>query len=249
MDIFGIDIGGSGIKGAPVNVDTGEMLAERFRIPTPVGARPEDVANEVAELIAHFKWQGPVGAGYPGVLLDNVVQTAANVDKSWIGVDAGKLFGEKTGCPVFVANDADVAGLAEMGFGAGKGNEHGVVIMLTLGTGIGTAIFIDGHLVPNTELGHLEVRGKDAEKRASDAIRQKKELSWQDWAARVNEYLVRMENLFWPNLFIIGGGVSKSSEKFFPYLNTRTKIVPAMLLNQAGTVGAALYAKKFVDTK
>lgn len=242
MEILGIDIGGTGIKGAVVNTETGEMVTERYRLPTPEKARPEEVAATVKELVTHFDYHGPVGAGFPAVVQKGVVRTAANIHKTWVGLDAAALFSEATGCPFYVVNDADAAGLAEMSFGAGRG-QMGVVMMITIGTGIGTALFIDGILVPNTELGHIEIRGKDAESRSSDAARQRKELSWQAWAKRLNEHLERLENLFWPDLFILGGGVSKSADKFVPYFNLRTRVVIAQLLNQAGIVGAALYAK------
>lgn len=241
MELFGVDIGGSGIKGAPVNVDTGVVLAERERFPTPEGAAPDDVARTVRKLLETYQWKGPVGGGFPGVVLNGVVQTAANVHPDWVGVNIEELLTKETGLPFYVANDADVAGLAEVAFGAGK-DQKGVVIVLTLGTGIGSAIFIDGILLPNTEFGHMEIRKKDAEHRASDAVRKRKELSWPEYAERLDEMLVRMENLFWPNLFILGGGGSKHFGEFSSYLNTRTRVVPATLLNQAGTVGAAIYA-------
>lgn len=242
MDIMGIDVGGSGIKGVPVNVETGTLLEERFRLPTPEKAKPEDVAVTVADVVQHFKWNGPVGIGFPAVVRHGIVYTAANIHKSWIETDVHKLFGEKTGCPVFVLNDADAAGVAEMKFGIGRDRSKGVVMMITIGTGLGTALFMDGKLVPNTELGHIEIRGKDAETRASDAARQRKEMSWEMWGAKFNEYLNRLESLFWPDLFILGGGSSKMFDKFQPYLHLRTEVVPAQLLNQAGIVGAALYA-------
>ncbi len=241
MKILGIDIGGTGIKGAPVDTTKGEMLAERHRIPTPNPSRPEAVADVVAEIAEHFKWKGSIGCTFPAIVKGGVVYSAANVDKGWIGVNGQVLFEQKTNCPVTLVNDADAAGIAEMQFGAGKG-QNGVVIMLTLGTGIGSAIFINGTLLPNTELGHLEIRGKDAEHRASDHVRQERELSWPKWAERVDEYLQRVEYLFSPDLFIVGGGVSKKHEKFLPLLNTRAPIIPAQLLNDAGIVGAALAA-------
>ncbi len=242
MHILGIDIGGSGIKGAPVDIETGELLTERFRLPTPQPSKPEDVADVVAQVIQHFNWQGPVGITFPAIVKEGVVFSAANVDSGWIGADARALFERKSGCPVTVVNDADAAGIAEMTFGAGKGH-RGVVIMLTFGTGIGSALFVNGHLVPNTELGHLEMRGKDAERRASDRARQEKDLSWEKWAERVDEYLGMVEYLFSPDLFIIGGGVSKKAERFVPLLSTRAQIVTAALLNDAGIVGAAMAAK------
>jgi polyphosphate glucokinase len=241
MQTLGIDIGGSGIKGAPVDIETGDLLTERFRLPTPQPSIPEDVAETVAEITRHFDWKAPVGITFPAVVKDGVVETAANVDQAWVGTDARALFEQKTGCPVTVVNDADAAGIAEMTFGAGRGH-NGLVMMLTFGTGIGTSLFINGHLIPNTELGHLEMRGKDAEKRASDKTRQDKDLTWEKWAERVDEYLAYLEFLFSPDLFIIGGGVSKKAERFLPLLNRRAQIVPAALLNDAGIVGAAMAA-------
>jgi polyphosphate glucokinase len=242
MEILGIDVGGSGIKGAPVNLDNGEMTAERIRFETPEGGKPLAIATTIAKIAGHFNWKGPIGVGFPAAVRDGIVLTAANIDSSWIGINVEKLFQESTGSQVFVANDADVAGFAEMAYGAGK-NQNGVVLVITLGTGVGTAIFTNGVLVPNTELGHIEIRGKDAELRVSDAARKKNEWTYVDWARRVNEYLDRMEALFWPSLIIIGGGISKLSDKFFPYLRTRARLQQAQLLNQAGIVGAAIYAK------
>jgi polyphosphate glucokinase len=195
MEIFGVDVGGSGIKGAPVDVETGEMTAERFRLPTPELALPEDVAETIHMLLDHFHWSGPVGVGFPGVIQGGVVRTAANIHPTWIGTNGAELFFQKSGCPSYLVNDGDAAGIAEMAFGAGK-DQMGVVLMITVGTGIGTALFTDGILVPNTELGHIEIRGKDAERRSSDAARQRKDLPWDLWAARLNEHLDRLENLF-----------------------------------------------------
>ncbi len=240
MTVMGIDIGGSGIKGAPVDTESGELLQARIRVPTPEPSKPIEVAHALAELLRKFDWKGPVGCGFPAVVRDGIVYTAANIDQGWIGTNAAALFAQETGCRTIVLNDADVAGMAEMKFGAGRDCQHGVVIMLTLGTGIGSAIFTDGHLLPNTEFGHMKIREKDAEKRASDAARQSKDLSWEKWSERLNEYLAEIEKLFWPDLIIIGGGVSKEYKKFFPYLRTQAKIVPAKLLNNAGIVGAAL---------
>lgn len=242
MEILGIDIGGSGIKGAPVNVDTGELLAERYRLMTPESAKPKPMADVVGEVARHFNWKGPIGFGFPAAVQHGQVFTASNIDKSWIGTNAELLFSQTTGCPCYVANDADVAGFAEMKFGAGR-NQDGVILVITLGTGVGTAIFTDGVLLPNTELGHIEIRGKDAELRVADAARQRKNWSYEAWAQRINEYLGRMEALFWPDLIIVGGGVSRLSEKFFPFLRTRARLEQATLLNQAGIVGAALYAQ------
>jgi polyphosphate glucokinase len=246
MEILGIDIGGTGIKGAPVDVEQGLLIAERYRLLTPQPATPDAVATTVAKVVKHHNWHGPIGCALPAVMKGGVAYSAANIDASWIGVNAQQLVQKKTKCPVAVLNDADAAGLAEMTFGAGKG-QAGVVIVATLGTGIGTAFFLDGRLVPNTELGHLEVRGKDAELRASDRVRQNKGLSWKKWAARLDEYLGHLEALFSPDLFIIGGGVSKKHEKFLPLLHTRTPVVPAQLLNEAGIIGAALMAKSLAS--
>ncbi len=243
MEILGIDVGGSGIKGAPVDTETGSLLAPRYRIPTPQPAKPEAVAKTVNQIAEHFEWQGPIGCGFPAVVQHGVVYTAANIHKSWIGQNIEELFQKETGCPVRVLNDADVAGLAEMAFGAGKGQD-GVVLIITLGTGIGTALFSEGVLLPNTELGHIEIRGKEAERRASDATRKRKDLSWKRWSHRVDEYLRTMEDLFWPDLIIVGGGVSKKSHKFFPRITARTEIVAAKLRNEAGIIGAAMAALK-----
>ncbi len=242
MEILGIDIGGSGIKGAPVDIKKGEMVAERFRIDTPQPSKPKAVAEVVGEIARHFDWQGPVGCTYPGIVQNGVVWSAANVDKEWIGTNGEELFKKTTGCPLLLLNDADAAGIAEFEFGAGRGRD-GVVLILTFGTGIGSALFNRGVLVPNTELGHVELRGKDAEERTSDRVRQEKELTWEKWAERVNEYLAHLEALFSPDLFIIGGGVSKKHDKFIPLLSTRATVVPAQFFNDAGIIGAALAAQ------
>ena len=245
MKIIGIDIGGSGIKGAPVEVGTGLLAGERYRLATPEPSTPDAVGNVVAKVVKHFKWKGPVGCTIPSVVRDGVAYTAANIDSAWVGTNGRKLLQRKTRCPVFLLNDADAAGMAEMEFGAGRG-QKGVVIVLTFGTGIGSAIFVNGQLVPNTELGHMELRGKDAEWRVSDHARQEKGLSWKKWAGRVNEYLGRIEFLFSPDLIIVGGGVSKKHEKFLPMVKTHAQVVPAQLLNDAGIVGAALAARALV---
>ncbi len=241
MRILGIDIGGSGIKGALVNTDGGDLLTERYRLPTPDSAKPGPMAATVAEIVQHFNWQGPVGCGFPAVVKEGTVHTAANVSKQWIGVNANRLIQEATHCPAVVINDADAAGLAEMRFGAGR-DQHGVVLVITLGTGIGTVLFSSGQLVPNLELGHLEIRGVDAEELASDAARQRQDMSWDKWAKRVDLYLTMLERLLWPDLIIVGGGVSKKYDKFLPLLTLRTKVVPAEMRNEAGIVGAALGA-------
>ncbi|GAB4531452.1 MAG: ROK family protein [Anaerolineales bacterium] len=239
--VLGIDIGGTGIKGAPVDVRSGQLLHERCRIPTPEGARPEDVAEVVAQIVQHFDWHGPLGVGFPAAVLGGVVKTASNIHASWIDTNAAELFSAATACPVTVLNDADAAGLAEMRLGAGR-ERRGLVFVITIGTGLGTALFVDGRLVPNTELGHLEIRGKDAERRASDVVRKAKDLSWEQWAGRFSEYLRTLERLFWPSLFILGGGASKKGEKFLPYLQVSTEVAIAQLRNEAGIVGAALAA-------
>ncbi|MEU6710108.1 polyphosphate--glucose phosphotransferase [Nonomuraea sp. NPDC046802] len=236
MNVLGIDIGGSGIKGAPVDTMAGKLVEERLRIPTPQPSKPDEVAESVAAIVEHFGWNGPVGVTFPGVVKEGVVLTAANVHHSWIGVDAAALFGGAS-----VLNDADAAGVAEMTFGHGRG-EHGTVLVLTFGTGIGSALFIDGTLVPNTELGHLELRGKDAEHRASARVREEGELSWEKWAERVEEYLRHVEMLLSPTLIVIGGGVSKKAGKFLPHVHLDTPVLPAVLQNEAGIIGAALSA-------
>jgi len=242
MHALGIDIGGSGIKGAPVDVATGKFLTERQKIATPRPAVPDAIADVVKQLASSFSWSGPVGITFPGVVTDGVTRTAANLDRKWIGVDAAALFGRATGDQVKVLNDADAAGVAEMTFGAGVG-QRGTVLMLTFGTGIGSALFTDGVLVPNTEFGHIEIRGHDAETRASERAKELHDLSWGKWAGRVDEYLKHIEALLSPNLIIVGGGISKQSEKWVPRLTgIRARVVPAGLLNDAGIVGAAMTA-------
>jgi polyphosphate glucokinase len=242
MEILGIDVGGSGIKGAPVNIQTGNLTAERYRIKTPPGAEPEAMAAVVAEITQHFAWKGAVGVGFPAPIKHGVAKMAANVSQNWVGLNVDGLLGAATDCPVLTLNDADAAGLAEMTFGAGKG-QTGTVIMITLGTGIGTALFHAGKLFPNAEFGHLEIEGEDAEARASAAARELEELSWKKYAKRLNRYLGALERLFWPDLFIIGGGISKQHEKFLPLLKIEATVTPAQFLNEAGIVGAALAAQ------
>jgi polyphosphate glucokinase len=239
MDVFGLDIGGSGIKGAPVNAESGELLGERVRVPTPEAATPDEVVAAAIEVVSRLGWDGPVGCGFPGVVKEGVIHTAANVADEFIGFDLQTRLQKELGTPVRIVNDADVAGLAEMRWGAGRGVE-GTVLMLTIGTGIGTALFIEGKLVPNTELGHIEMHGREAELWAADRIRKVEDLSWKKWARRVEEYLQKMEALLWPDLMVIGGGVSKKSERFLPRIETRTRVVPAEMLNEAGIAGAAL---------
>ncbi|HEY2075630.1 MAG TPA: ROK family protein [Streptosporangiaceae bacterium] len=240
--VLGVDIGGSGVKAAPVDTTTGELMAERQKFETPQPSTPEAVTEVVKKLVTAFSWTGPAGITFPGVVAGGVIRTAANLDHGWLGVDAVKAFGGGSKLSVTVLNDADAAGIAEVTFGAGKG-VRGTVLLLTLGTGIGSALFIDGNLVPNTEFGHIQIRGKEAEKRASEHAREEHDLSWGVWAGRVDEYLSHMEALLSPDLIIIGGGVSKKADKFLPRLTgLRAKIVPAAMLNDAGIVGAALAA-------
>ena len=238
---MGVDVGGSGIKGAIVDLDTGELAGDRHKIATPQPATPAAVAATVAEVVQQAGWTGPAGCTLPGVVRGGVLHTAANIDPAWVGVDAAGLFGDAVGAPVTVRNDADAAGIAEMRWGAGRGR-GGVVLLLTFGTGIGSALFTDGRLVPNTELGHLEMWGSDAEKRAAANARKDDALSYEAWAARVDEYLDYVERLLWPDLIIFGGGVSRKHDQFFHYLSTRAELVPAQLRNNAGIAGVALAA-------
>jgi polyphosphate glucokinase len=246
VKVLGIDIGGTGIKGAVVDTKKGHLVTDRLRLLTPDPATPSAVAATVASVVAHFEWDGPIGCTFPGVVKGGHVHTAANVDKGWLDVEAAELLGQATGCPVTVVNDADAAGEAEARFGAARGRP-GVVVTITLGTGIGSALVVDGRLVPNTELGHLTLRGVAAEQWAANSVRERLELDWDEWASRVDEYLRMTEDLFWPDLFIIGGGVSKKADKFLPKLTCRTPVVPAELLNQAGIVGAALAVHRHRD--
>jgi polyphosphate glucokinase len=246
MKVLGIDIGGTGIKGAPVDTERGILLAERHRIPTPQPATPAAVARVVGDVARHFRWRGPIGCAFPAVIKNGVVQTASNVDKSWIGVNGAKLFSRSTKCPVLLLNDADAAGVAELAFGRAKGH-MGVVLLLTLGTGIGSALFVEGVLVPNTELGHVEVDGKEAEKRASERAKKKHGLSWKGWAKEVNKVLASMDALISPDRIILGGGVSAKYDHYMKYLKSRAEIVPAKLENDAGIVGAALIDQHVLD--
>ncbi len=243
MATLGIDIGGSGVKGAPVDTALGELLAERVRVPTPQPSDVTSIVEAVAEVAAQFDDFDRVGVTFPGVVVDGVTRTAANVDKSWLDAPAASLFSDRLGKPVTVLNDADAAGVAEVAFGAGR-DQSGLIMMLTFGTGIGSALFLDGVLIPNTELGHLELDGKDAEVRASDRAREVEEMTWEKWADRVQAYLRHLEMLLSPRLFIIGGGVSKKADRFFPLIDLRTPMVPATLLNNAGIIGAAVTAEQ-----
>jgi polyphosphate glucokinase len=238
---LGIDIGGSGIKGAIVDVTQGTFISERFRLPTPQPATPEPVSHVVAAIAQHFGWQGRIGCTFPAVMKGGIAYTAANVDPAWIGMNVQALFAAPTGCPITVLNDADAAGLAELTFGAAQ-LQMGTVLMLTLGTGIGSALFVEGRLVPNTELGHLIIKTQSAEAFASDRTRKRQRLSWKRWSGRLETLFQHLERLFSPDLFVVGGGVSKVDARFLPLLNLQTPIMPAALRNRAGIIGAALAA-------
>jgi polyphosphate glucokinase len=240
---FGIDIGGTGIKGAPVDLRTGELVGERVRILTPQPAVPDAVAAVVKEVVDAFGWNGPVGCAFPGVVKEGVVRTAANMDERWVDLDADALFTETLGMDVHMLNDADAAGLAEVRYGAAK-DRTGVSILVTLGTGLGTALFVDGHLVPNSELGHIEIDGVDAEKLASERARIEQDQSWKKYAKHLDAYLGRIEAYLNPDVIVLGGGGSKKADKFLPLLKRQCEVVPAALLNDAGIVGAAMEAGK-----
>lgn len=242
MEILGVDIGGSGIKGARVDTVTGQLLSERYRLPTPKSGSPKAIAKTLKKLAAHFEWASVIGCGFPAVIQNGVARTASNIDKSWIGTNAAGLFSETTNCKAYVVNDADAAGLAEMQFGAGK-DQKGIVLLLTVGTGIGSALFTGRKLVNNSELGHIYLNGEIAEKYAADSVRKSANLTWKKWAKRFDKYLNHVEGIFWPELIIIGGGASKRFDKFSKYLSVKSRVVPAQLLNDAGIIGAALYAE------
>lgn len=244
MQILGIDVGGTGIKSAIVETSTGELVSERHRIDTPRPATPKAVGEALKEVLAHHRWKGPVGMGFPAAIQHGIARTASNIDKSFIGLPIAEYFTKQTGSTFYLANDADVAGMAEMRFGAGKDND-GVVLIITIGTGLGTALFSEGHLLPNTELGHVYLEnGHEAERYASEAVRVTKDLKWKDWGERLNLYLTTMESLLWPDLIVLGGGVSEKLHKFSPMITTKAPVVAASFLNQAGIVGAALFAEK-----
>ncbi|MEU9843821.1 polyphosphate--glucose phosphotransferase [Actinomadura sp. NPDC048032] len=246
-EMLGIDIGGSGIKGAPVDLSDGTFTRERFRVDTPQPSKPKAVAKVLAQVVEHFGWDGPVGVTYPGVVVDGVTMSAANVSGRWIGLEARALIADATGREVTLLNDADAAGIAEMQLGAGRGR-RGTVVVLTLGTGIGSALFTDGVLVPNTEFGHLQIDGEDAEVRAAAKAREEEDLGWKKWAKRLSVYMAHLEALISPSLIIVGGGVSKKSEHFLPLIKgVRAEIVPARLVNNAGIVGAAMAAEAAHD--
>lgn len=243
MQILGIDIGGSGIKGAVVDTLTGELLSERIRLETPQPATPGAMLSTVCELVKQFSWKGKIGCGFPAVLHDGIVKTAANIDASWININIDDLISTKTGLETYTVNDADAAGIAEMKFGVGK-DKKGVVLLLTVGTGIGSALFMNGKLIPNTEFGHLYYKNEIAEKYCSDAIRKKLDLKWDEWAKRFCIFLKHIERTVNPNLIIIGGGVSKKQDKFFHLIDIDTELNLALLENNAGIVGAALNVLK-----
>jgi polyphosphate glucokinase len=240
--LLGIDVGASGIKGALVDLENGRLSGERFRVPTPQPSTPEAMSKAFAEIVRYFEYNGPIGCGFPALVKNGVSQTAANIDKSWIGTNIEKVFGDATGNPVFVTNDADAAGMAEMHYGLGRG-EQGLVILITIGTGLGTAVFYNGVMIPNTELGHLKWNnGKSVEQYCSSGARERLKISRKDWADRFNQYLQHLELLFSPDLFILGGGESKFFEQYKTQLQTQARVVPAKLLNNAGIIGAAAYA-------
>ncbi len=245
---FGVDIGGSGIKGAVVDLAVGGLATERYKVLTPRPSTPGAVADVVAEVVGQFGWEGPLGCTFPAVVREGVARTAANVDSSWIGTNIESVVGSATGLPVVAVNDADAAGLAEARWGAGK-DVKGLVIVVTLGTGIGTALFYNGALIPNSELGHIELDGEDYERKASAGAREREDLAWDKWAKRLQRYFSAIEALLWPDLFIVGGGVSKRPEKFLPMVTLNTPIVPATLQNEAGIAGAAYLAAEAAKTK
>jgi polyphosphate glucokinase len=244
--MLGIDIGGSGIKGAVVDLEKGLFVGERVRRPTPHPSTPDHVGAVVADMVQHFAWLGPLGCTLPAIIKDGVALTAANIDPAWVGTPVEALFSAQTGCPTRVLNDADAAGMAELAFGAAKG-QAGTLLLLTIGTGIGSALLVDGRLVPNTELGHLLIGSQTAEAFASDRTRKRQRLSWKRWARRLSTLVQHLERLFAPDLLIVGGGVSKDHARFLPLIRARTPIVPAALRNRAGIIGAALAASTLPD--
>lgn len=244
--LLGIDVGGSGIKGALVDLEKGKLVGERFRVPTPSPASPDTMATAFAEIVEFFNYKGPIGCGFPAIVKNGLANSAANIDKAWIGKDIQKIFGKASGQPVFASNDADVAGLAEMRFGEGKGQD-GLVLLITIGTGLGSALFYKGVLVPNTELGHVIWKNnKPAEVFCSSGARERLKISRKEWADRFNAYLLHLERLFSPDLFILGGGESKFFEQYKDQLTTQARVAPARLLNNAGIIGAAAYAAENV---
>jgi polyphosphate glucokinase len=247
VEILGIDIGGSGIKGAPVDIETGQLSQPRHRIPTPQPATPEAVVDVVDQIVKHFDWHDAIGCTFPARIKRGIARTAANVDKSWLGTNVENLIETKTGCASVVLNDADAAGVAEMAFGAGRDRDD-LVLLLTFGTGIGSALFNDRMLVPNTEMGHVQMHNVPAEHYAADSARKKNNLKWEEWAGRVQEYLEYIEFLLAPDLIILGGGISKSNKKakYFDQLRTDADLVTAQLQNDAGIIGAAYRARQLL---
>lgn len=243
MKLLGIDVGGSGIKGGIVDTKKGILLTDRHRIDTPQPATPKAMIQTISEIVRFFEWNGPIGCGFPAAVRGEIIKTASNIDKSWIGLNAANLIQEATGCPTHLVNDVDAAGLSEMKFGAGKG-QKGVTIMVAAGTGLGTGLFIGKKLVPNTELGFVMVDKIAGEHYAANSVRENEDLSWKEWGTRFNKYLKRLESLFWPDLFIMGGGVSKKFDQYEQYLTLDTPVVPAEARNHAGIIGAALAAKQ-----
>lgn len=241
MEVLGIDFGGSGIKGAIVNTVTGELVQERFRIATPQPATPDLVAEVIKEIVDHFKWEGIIGLGFPSAIRNGIILTASNIDDTWIGLNVNEFLTNKVRQSVYAVNDADAAGIAEVYHGEGKGVK-GVVLLLTIGTGVGTALFVNGQLVPNTELGHLKFKDKTIERYSADSVRKKKDLSWDQWGKRFNDVLVHFEQMLYPDLIIVGGGVSKKIEKFEENVKIHTPIKAAKLQNNAGIIGAGMYA-------
>ena len=241
--MVGVDVGAAGIKGAIVNLETGELLTERHKLPTPKPATPQAMADTFAELIKVLDWNGPIGCGFPAIIKKGVAHSAANIDKSWIGINVEALFSNACGCPVKALNDADAAGIAEMAFGKGKGVD-GVVLLVTIGSGLGSALFVNGQLVPNSELGHIYLKGEEkvAEFKASSAAKKREDISYEIWGKRLNDYLVHLDRIFSPDRVILGGGISRKFEKYSSYITTNVDVVPADLRNNAGSIGAALYA-------
>lgn len=241
--ILGIDVGATGMKGGLVDVEKGEMVSDRFKLPTPKPAKPAAMAKVMSEIVDHFNYKGVVGCGFPAIIKNDTALCAANIDKSWIGTNVSKKFSKSTGCEMVICNDADVAGLAEMQFGQGKGM-NGLVIIITIGTGLGSAVFMDGQLVPNTEFGHLKFKKTIAEKYCAGSTRKSLDLSYEEWGHRFNEYLLHIEHLFSPDLILLGGGTSKKFDQFKQCITVETSVKPATLLNNAGIIGAAVLAKK-----
>ncbi len=242
MNILGIDVGASGMKGALVSLEKGQISGERYRVPTPQPSTPEAMAEAFTEIVRFFDYKGPVGCGFPAIVKNGIALSASNIDDSWKGTDIQKVFGEACGCPVFATNDADAAGVAEMRFGKGR-DEKGLILLITIGTGLGSALFYKGELIPNTELGHvLWKKGRPAEQWCSSSAREQQKISRKKWANRFNDYLLHLELLFSPDMFILGGGESKLFDQFKDQLHTKAPVVPAKLLNNAGIIGAAAYA-------